>query len=91
MAVIIRFFGRSVKREFAGRFFPSHSEFRFERPEIVEPQRGHANEKDERQRVRKFLVVVVPKDDTVPFLVEVAVNCRLDLVEIAHSLFIRFL
>ena len=82
---VVGFLGGGVEQELAVGFVPLHADLGFERPDLIEPQRGHAVEHEERQRVLEFLVGIVPEDDALPFLVEEAFQGRVDLVEVAHS------
>ena len=82
---VVGFLGRGVEQELAVGFVPLQADFGFERPDLIEPQRGHAFEHDERQRVLELPVGIVPEDDPLPFLVEEAFQGRVDLVQVAHS------
>ena len=66
-------------------FVPLQADLDFQGPDLIEPQRGHAVEQEERQRVLELPVGVVPEDDALPLLVEEAFQRRVDLVQVAHS------
>lgn len=81
---VVRFGGGRVEQEFAVGFVAFQTNFRFERPDFIQPQRGDPIEIEERQGVLEFALGVVPADDAVPFFVEEAFQRGVDLAWVDH-------
>ena len=81
---VIGFLGRGVEQELARGFRPLQADFDFERSDLIEPQRGHTVQFEERQGHEELFVRVVPEDDALPLPVEEPVESRVDLVQVAH-------
>ena len=83
---LVGFRSGGVEQELAVGFVAFQANFRFERPDFIQPQYGDALQHQERQGVLEFPVGVVPEDDALAFFVEEACERGLDLVLVAHRL-----
>ena len=82
VALVVGLLGRRVQQVLPGRVVTLQADLDAQGRLLVEPERGHAVEQQERQDVQELPLGVVPEDDPGILLVEDAIQGIVDLLRI---------